>query len=64
MIPGVKDIGCIQVCWDAMLCCRVSSPRLLDCEDEGSVIYINVSNYSPIDTGSHLSPSESFALPL
>jgi len=64
MIPAVKAVGCIQVCWDAMLCYRVSSPRLLDCEDEGSVMYINVSNYSPIDTGSHISPSESFAIPL
>jgi len=65
MIPTVKDTGCIQVCWDAVLCYRVSSPRLLDFEDEDSMIYINVSNnYSPIDTGSHLSPSESLAVPL
>jgi len=65
MVPAVKDTEFIEVCWDVLLCYMVRSPRLLDFEDEGSMIYINVSNiYSPIDTGSHLSPSESLAIPL
>jgi hypothetical protein len=60
----LKDVGCIQVFWDVVLYFWVSSPRLLDPEDEGSVLFVNAGNYSPTDTGAHSSRFEYLATPL